>query len=77
MKATTPKAYPGDRIMVENYRTQDKRIEPAIVLETRTVWLSKKKADHKYIVRLCRKTSSGKSIKLDIQNHRIKSQNKM
>jgi hypothetical protein len=74
MKPTNPIAFPGDSVLVENYKCRilPKPIERGRVLETRTIWLSSHKCQHKYIVKLDRKTPTGKSIKLDIQDHRIK-----
>ena len=74
MKPTSPMAFPGDQVMVENYkcRTNPKPIEKGRVLKTRTKWLSPLRCHHMYRVKLERRNNTGDRIELDIQDHRIK-----
>ena len=74
MKPTNPLAFPGDHVLVENYKCRilPKPIERGRVLETRTKWLSPFRCQHLYRVRLERRTPTGDKIELDLQDRRIK-----
>jgi len=72
MRATPPKAFPGDRITFENPRRRDKPTETAKVLNTKTYWIKPWLNNHVYTILLDRKAPSGRTIEMDIQDKRLK-----
>lgn len=66
-----PVAFPGDRVMVDNYRKKIDTIESAIVVDLETTWRSKTEVIHAYRVKLDRKTKHGDSMYLVVGDNQI------